>query len=697
VKKLLIALGVIVVLLIAAVVIIPAVVPIDTYKKEIESQVTAATGRPFAINGDVSVSVIPNVALEVNDVAFGNAEGGRAPQMASLKQLQIDVQLFPLIGGELAIDRFVLIEPEINLEVLPDGSANWNIAGAGGAASEGESTGAGTMGPEQIRLGDVRLEGGRVTYFDAATGEEQVLSDVNMSLELPSLDAPMSADGSMVWQGEEISITLNADELRALMTGGSTAVGLEVASNPVNLNYTGTVTGGADGSATGDVTLNVPSVRDLMTWVGTPMEPGEGFQLLNIAGQMSAAAGRASFSDATIAFDEIKGTGEVSIDTTGEIPAVVGRLDLEQLDLNPYLPEPSGDGDAGGSSGPGQWSDDPLDFSELKRFNADLGLSAAGIKAQDITVGPSALQIAISGGKLVADLTELNLYDGRGSGQIVLDGTGSLPAVTETFTLVGIQAEPFLRDAAGSDRLSGTGNLRVDVRTTGASQREMVNNLNGDGAFEFRDGAVKGINLGAMIRNVTSAFLSAEADEPQKTDFSELAATFTITNGILSNNDLAMSAPLFRVVGEGTADLPNRTVNYRITPKLVASTEGQGGDQALKGLAVPIIVTGPWHDLSYAPDLAAAIDPSALIEGAGGAAQGLIEGAGGAAGDIIGGATGAGGDPAGAVGGAIQGIIGGGDSGGGETESETTGDGAESGGGIGLPDPAGAVKSLFGD
>ena len=106
-KKLLIALGVIIVLLVAAILIIPAFIPIDTYKEQIANQVREQTGREFAINGEVSVSLLPNVALEVNDVVFGNAPGGRAAEMVSLKTLEIDVKLFPLISGELAVNRFI--------------------------------------------------------------------------------------------------------------------------------------------------------------------------------------------------------------------------------------------------------------------------------------------------------------------------------------------------------------------------------------------------------------------------------------------------------------------------------------------------------------------------------------------------------------------------------------------------------------
>jgi AsmA protein len=87
----------------------------------------------------------------------------------------------------------------------------------------------------------------------------------------------------------------------------------------------------------------------------------------------------------------------------------------------------------------------------------------------------------------------------------------------------------------------------------------------------------------------------------------------------MTNTDLALKSPLLRVEGAGKINLAQRTVDYRITPKAVANLEGQGGRTDLAGIMVPIDVKGPWDNLSYQPDLGAAIgqqlkDPGALLE-----------------------------------------------------------------------------------
>jgi AsmA protein len=109
-----------------------------------------------------------------------------------------------------------------------------------------------------------------------------------------------------------------------------------------------------------------------------------------------------------------------------------------------------------------------------------------------------------------------------------------------------------------------------------------------------------------MLRNVSSAFLDSGANAVQKTDFAELGGTFKITKGVATNTDLLLKSPLLRLTGKGRVNLPKRNVNYRLEPKLVATTKGQGGKAGGSGIMVPVVVQGPWDNISYTPDLAGA-------------------------------------------------------------------------------------------
>jgi AsmA protein len=122
-----------------------------------------------------------------------------------------------------------------------------------------------------------------------------------------------------------------------------------------------------------------------------------------------------------------------------------------------------------------------------------------------------------------------------------------------------------------------------------------------------------------MVRNAANAFLDPAAGEARKTDFAELSGSFRITDGVVANDDMHLRAPTLRVDGSGRVNLPKRTLNYRLEPKAAATLEGQGGRRDVAGLLVPVIIQGPWDDLTYTPDLTALArraleDPEALRE-----------------------------------------------------------------------------------
>lgn len=100
-KKIAIGLGAIVVLLIAAVVAAPFLIPTETVKTELLSQVKSATGRDARIDGDFKIALLPRVEFVADKVTFANAPRGKAKNMVSVDRLNIQVALFPLIGGNV--------------------------------------------------------------------------------------------------------------------------------------------------------------------------------------------------------------------------------------------------------------------------------------------------------------------------------------------------------------------------------------------------------------------------------------------------------------------------------------------------------------------------------------------------------------------------------------------------------------------
>ena len=622
-KKIIIAIVVILVVIIGAAVALPFVVPTERIKQELVLATNDATGRELAIDGDFSFSVFPTLGVTATKVTFSNADGARDANMTAIESLVIKLNLLPLISGNVQVDEFVLTKPVINLEVNKSGKGNWIFDSAKAETpketeAETKESGAPQLGISDLNLGDVRIVDGVVNFVDQKSGTDISLNDINLELILLGLEKPFEAKGSAVWNKEKADLEIKIGALRYILENIETTTKIGLTSKHLNLNFDGSVKSTKPLNVTGITSLDVPSVRELAAWAGSPLDVAEsGFGPLKISGKLGANDTKYSFSQASVSFDEINGAGDFSVDLGGKVPDIVGKLALEVLDLNPYLPAEQENGSTAPSA-PAQktssekWDTTPIDLSALKTVNAKFDLSVQEILVKKIKIGASALTTILKNGILDLALNEMKLYEGTGRAAIRVNAQNPVLQINKSLTIENIQLKPLLTDAADFEKLEGKGLIQTDVTTSGKSQADMVSALNGDGQILFEDGSISGINLAAMARNVTSAFTKSE--EAQKTDFAELSGTYQIKNGVLTNNDLKMLNPFIRLSGSGTVELPPKTLSYRIEPKLVATKEGQGGGEA-SGVAVPIIVSGSWDNLNYAPDLAGVLKNAANPEG----------------------------------------------------------------------------------
>ena len=89
-----------------------------------------------------------------------------------------------------------------------------------------------------------------------------------------------------------------------------------------------------------------------------------------------------------------------------------------------------------------------------------------------------------------------------------------------------------------------------------------------------------------------------------------MTGSFKIANGVAHNDDLAMKSPFIRLGGAGDIDVGAGQMNYLAKATVVASGEGQGGKDLgdLKGLTVPVRLSGPFEALSYKIEFGAMLE-----------------------------------------------------------------------------------------
>lgn len=125
-KKLLIALLVLVGLLGAAVVAIPYLVPKERIEQEVLARFEAATGRQLTY-GSVRVYAWPNIGLRLREVKVSNPDWAQNNTMLALDEMDVSLSARALLEKRVDVKRFNLKKPVIALEKAKDGRVSWEL------------------------------------------------------------------------------------------------------------------------------------------------------------------------------------------------------------------------------------------------------------------------------------------------------------------------------------------------------------------------------------------------------------------------------------------------------------------------------------------------------------------------------------------------------------------------------------------
>ena len=280
-------------------------------------------------------------------------------------------------------------------------------------------------------------------------------------------------------------------------------------------------------------------------------------------------------------------------------------LDVDQLDADRYLPKPDPKA---------KQPEQPIDLGALKGLNANGSVKIGSLKVSNVKASNVRLDIKAANGKLDLSPISANLYQGSLAGALAVNAQAS-PVFSVRQKLTGVSVGPLLKDLADNDSLEGKGTVALDVTARGNMVSAIKKTLNGSAAVSLTDGAVKGINVAQSIRGAKAKLGTLrgeqvqESDKAQKTDFSELKATFNIRDGVARNDDLSMKSPLLRVGGAGNIDIGEDKLDYLVKATVVGTTKGQGGRGAddLTGLTVPVKVSGPLAAPAYRLDFSAVV------------------------------------------------------------------------------------------
>jgi len=334
---------------------------------------------------------------------------------------------------------------------------------------------------------------------------------------------------------------------------------------------------------------------------------------VSLQAQFKGSLDGAEVRELVLNLDESKLSGNVAV-SNFEKPSAKFDLALTSLDLDRYLP-PSEEDEASDEEPVSGGEALAVPMAVFKEINAN-----GDFKAQKFVAGGvemNNIDVAVRSGDGQVTITpKAQLYDGSLAGKIEYSEQAEQSKLKVNNEVSLVQLGQLLNAADVTDQLSGLGTVLVDLVITEANG---IQSNQGVITLNAKDGAIQGVDVKNVVDgayNYYQKFKGVEASNEgqasegksssnDETKFAELFGTFKLNDNVITNNDFSMKAPLFRVAGEGVIDIAKQTLDYVVDVKLVASTDGQGGESRdkLRGIPIPIRFSGDLTAPNYSIDI----------------------------------------------------------------------------------------------
>ncbi|QNQ97197.1 cell envelope biogenesis protein AsmA [Pseudomonas oryzihabitans] len=373
---------------------------------------------------------------------------------------------------------------------------------------------------------------------------------------------------------EWTSLKLTANDLKAL--GDLKLTGLE-----------------SDPQLAGRVSIARLDLRAFLDSIGVElpaMADTKTLQRFEMNAQVQASRNALALDDFNFQLDDSTLKGRVAI---ADIARRALRIQLsgDRLDLDRYLPakaaaarqangarqEEVAQVDAIAAQGnsplpeaPTQhaWSQETLlPVERLRSLDAEVDLGLQHLTLNRLPFEGASLKARAADGQLQLSALEGELFGGRFEANGALDVRGAQPQLIARERIKGVPVERILQAQGQKPPVEGQLDLDADLRSSGASQRTLIDNLGGTARFALRNGQLIDANVESQLCQGIALLNRKPLELPhagQNTPFRQLSGSLSIVNGVARNQDLSVSVPGLAVKGAGDIDLRTLGLDYRL-------------------------------------------------------------------------------------------------------------------------------------
>jgi len=623
-KHVLIGLAGLVVVVVGGAAIAIYSIDFNAYRTTVADQVKQATGRDLKIAGDLKVGISLTPTVAVDDVTFANAAWGSRPAMATVKRFEAEMELLPLLTGDIRVKRVVLKGADILLETDAKGQGNWSFGQPGAAAQPATAPAGGGKLPV---VNKISFEDVTITYKNGVTKKTQTVALQKFSAESADAASPIALEIVANLNGNPVSATGTIGALSGIVANQPLPIDIKGEGGGATFAAKGTIAKPAAGKGVAiALTAAGKSLADLTPLAGSPLPPLGPY---SFSGNLSDAEGGYKVAGMQLKMGTTDIAGDAALALAGAKPKIVATLTSSLLDAQDFGIKPApADANAApaAKSGDGRvFPDDPLPFDLLKAADAKVAFTGQKVIRGTVTLDGLAVALDLAGGKLTIGKFDAGVTGGRLGISGTVDASAAQPAVALKLTSRGIEAGTLMQTFGQSAVLSGGKlDMDLDVKGQGKSIRQIMAGLSGNTSLQMGEGKINNRFAKIMLSDLFK--LISTGGSGDSSNLNCVVSKFDIAKGLATSKALVIDTNGATIVGDGKVMLDSEKLDMHLDPKAKQTN--------LVNLAVAVNVGGTLASPSVLPD------PTALAKNATGALAGVTGNGGGAAGALTGLVTG---------------------------------------------------------
>ena len=562
------------------------------FKRLVERQVEARTGREFSIGGDLDVDLGWTPTIRAADLRFGNAHWSKNPTMATAERLELRIELWPLLRGEFRIPQLRLGTPRLNLERGPAGTGNWVFGEPGG------------NGPQFRR---VWIDDGKLQFLDPV-GKTDIKVDIaSEAAASPGAPAPVTVEGGGVWRGSDFTVRGRAESPLELRDRDSPyRIDARIQAGATRAHARGTL---LDPLRLRDFDLKLAlsgkNLEDLYPLVGLALPASPPYEL---DGRFTRDGSRWHYNRFTGRVGDSDLGGDASVDTGGNRPYLRARLTSKVLDFDDLA------GFVGGApkSGKGETSNPELtaqaardrararvqpdtasDLAKLRAMDADVRWKAGRIDSPSLPLDDMDAHLLLENGFLRLDPLNFGVADGDIRATIDMDAREAPIRTRADINARGLDLAKLLPKVELAQGAIGKVSGDIELAGRGNSVAAMLGNSDGDVALAIGRGSISNLLMemaGIDLAEIIKFKLGGDRQIPIRCAFGE----FTVKDGVMTARSLAFDTTDTILIGEGTVSMRDESLDLTIRPR--------PKDRSLLSLRAPLIVGGTFKSPQIRPD-----------------------------------------------------------------------------------------------